>query len=608
MPTFTIGPSGCDYTTPQAWLDDNYYYAGEEEVVGEIQQGSYPGLLKTGSGGPAFRLKAAAGHEFRGSFGTGPILEYVYAPLLTITLEHISTNSGYWEGAGFSTDMCAINIGGDVRSCGATGLLLSATPGVENATYFYGIKAANVHTSIVHDLDCQGYRGGGIGAIGIAGAAHHCVVDKLNVYNNLDPYYGTPYADLVGITGANARNNAVFRLTCTQGPKTYFNGASSTSGPAIDYNAVDSGGVYDGGPTTRQAARAELDSSFHLAASAPNLQGQGAAPHYASNDIDGQDIGNDIGVDSHHLPTGSGVCHGQQAHAAGAAAVLVVNSGVYHGGYAHAVGVDHEPPRGVYHGGHASASGSGAVRVRGSGVFHGGSAYAAGRSPTVTRYYVDARGLYRVFAPAVYRLYRSQAGPPAEGSAPFATAASLPATPADVFGVGVWYVSMSYFDGVYDSGFAEVGPNGETYLVLEVIAGQSHVPPVGPLTWQLIPLAGGVVRVSALLYVAVNDAAPDEWAIAYTTNGSTPAAGNPTVTQAMAASPVRVLAYDLPAQVDGTTLKVRLQTRRNDGTAEAPVWVYSVQSGVLSITVDATGATAPPVAVTWDGSLDLDEG
>jgi len=49
------------------------------------------------------------------------------------------------------------------------------------------------------------------------------------------------------------------------------------------------------------------------------------------------------------------------------------------------------------------------------------------------RYVVEARGLWRIFGPAVYRFYRNQARPPRQGDTPFATSATLPHEPARRF-------------------------------------------------------------------------------------------------------------------------------------------------------------------------------
>ena len=56
-----------------------------------------------------------------------------------------------------------------------------------------------------------------------------------------------------------------------------------------------------------------------------------------------------------------------------------------------------------------------------------------------------------------------------------------------------------------------------------------------------------------------------------------------------AAGGLAVLQYDLPAAADGATVKVRLQTRRQDGGT----WYYSEASIVQSIVADAIGGNSP---------------
>ena len=129
---------------------------------------------------------------------------------------------------------------------------------------------------------------------------------------------------------------------------------------------------------------------------------------------------------------------------------------------------------------------------------------------------------------------------------------------------------------------------------------QIGVPPLGPQDWRLEQRSGGVVRVWGFYYQGVSDEnRADEWAIGYTTDGSTPPADTPDVTQAVDHGPLSILQYDLPAQSNGTTVKVRLQTRRDDGS-----WIYSEDSTVETITVATAGPTAPLDVERWPGSLD----
>ncbi len=208
------------------------------------------------------------------------------------------------------------------------------------------------------------------------------------------------------------------------------------------------------------------------------------------------------------------------------------------------------------------------------------------------RFYAEHRGVYRVFGEACYRLYRHAMRPPEATDAPFATSETLPATPADTFADGTWYLAASYFNGVLDSGFLPIGPAGETYLRLDVAAGIGTTsPPAGPLDVRLEARADGIVRVTAVAVLEASDPA-EEWALAYTVNGTDPTAGAPTVTAAMSGR-LAVWTYDLPAQPDGTEVRVRVQTRRNDGTVLAPVWTYSEGSTVVTVDVDAAGPSVP---------------
>lgn len=223
--------------------------------------------------------------------------------------------------------------------------------------------------------------------------------------------------------------------------------------------------------------------------------------------------------------------------------------------------------------------------------------------PKPRRRRIEARGLYRIFAPAEYRFYRSLTSPPVDGSVPFATSATLPATPAETFADGEWYLAVSYFNGVLDSGFLPFGAAGETYVRLRVGSGADlGTLPAGLLEWRVEQQAGGVVRVVAVCYLE-SAAADHEWAIAYSVDGSDPAADAPDVTAELTAGGLAVLMQDLPAAADGATVKVRLQIRRNDGTDESPVWSYSAASTIKSILADATGPTAAIAAEAWAGEL-----
>lgn len=219
-----------------------------------------------------------------------------------------------------------------------------------------------------------------------------------------------------------------------------------------------------------------------------------------------------------------------------------------------------------------------------------------------------ARGLYRIFNAAEFRFYRSNSVPPEPGDTPFATNATLPHQPSDLFADGTWYLSVSYFNGVIDSGFLPVGPHGETYLTMIIDSGEDEgLPPGLPHDVQLVLRPNGVIRVHAF-YLAVPDGSnrANRWAIAYTTNGSTPATDTPDVVEVMRAGPLAILAVDLPAQAHGTTVKVRVQTRRTTEVllpTPGETHVYSEAGPVFTAIADASGPSAPLDLRSWSGAL-----
>lgn len=209
------------------------------------------------------------------------------------------------------------------------------------------------------------------------------------------------------------------------------------------------------------------------------------------------------------------------------------------------------------------------------------------------------RGKYRIFNAAGYRFYWSNSAPPAAGTSPQATSTTLPYTTTATFGNGTWFLSVSYFDGVLDSGFLPLGPHGETYQQV-VISGGALVPtaPSMPLGPWLEVRSGGVIRIHAT-YVTATDGsnAATQWAIAYTTDGSPPPAGSPSIHVGIGTGPLAVLAYDLPAQTGGTTVKVELQTQRGTGS------IYSAAAPVLSAVANTTGPGTPLALSDWPGAL-----
>jgi len=208
-------------------------------------------------------------------------------------------------------------------------------------------------------------------------------------------------------------------------------------------------------------------------------------------------------------------------------------------------------------------------------------------------YHADCRGKYRVFNAAGYNFFRSNSAPPVESDTPFDFAASLPHTPADTFADGTWYLSLSAFNGVRNSGFMPLGPHGETFVRIDIVSGVGvYSPPLGPTEWHLEAAAGGQVRIVAMVADS-SDLRAHEWAINYTTNGTTPTTDAAAISREIDSAGLAILDYLLPAQADGATVKVRLQTRRNDGTDLSPVWTYSEDSTVLVAVADAVGPGAP---------------
>jgi len=172
----------------------------------------------------------------------------------------------------------------------------------------------------------------------------------------------------------------------------------------------------------------------------------------------------------------------------------------------------------------------------------------------------------------------------------YATNASLPHEPSDTFGDGVHRFAATYFNGVVESDLMPIGPNGETWLRLDVASGaEANPPPSGPADWRLEERTGGVIAVCGAYY-QTGTLRATQWAITYTTDDSNPGTGSPDVTVTMPTGLVAELAYALPAQSNGTVVKVRLQTRRQDGAT----WYYSEDLTIKTVTVDTIGPAAPP--------------
>lgn len=211
----------------------------------------------------------------------------------------------------------------------------------------------------------------------------------------------------------------------------------------------------------------------------------------------------------------------------------------------------------------------------------------------IGHHYHNARGKYRVFNAAEYRFQFDNSAPPADTDPADETDASLPFTTVNNFADGGWYGSVSLSNGVLDSGFRRLGELGSPSQRIEISAGvEVDAPPNPPGSVRLELRSGGVVRIIAH-YQQVGTLRADTWSIARTFNGAAPATDNPEETVAIPTTGLALLQHDLTAQANGTTVKVRLQTRRSAS--------YSEDSSVLTATADAVGPTAPISGEAYPG-------
>ncbi len=214
------------------------------------------------------------------------------------------------------------------------------------------------------------------------------------------------------------------------------------------------------------------------------------------------------------------------------------------------------------------------------------------------RFYLELRGRHRIFNTAEYRAYRHSTRPPLESDTPYDTNPTLPFTPTDTFANGTWWLSLTRFNGIVESGFLPLGPSGEAYKRLDITSGSEVLsPPNQPLSWRIVATAGGYVRILAT-YRQDDSLRATQWAIAYATGAGSPATDNPDETATMRTAGLSILDYEIGPYSHLQLVKVRLQTRRNDGT-----WQYSENSTVLSLNADTEGPTVPPGGAYWPGNL-----
>ncbi len=217
-------------------------------------------------------------------------------------------------------------------------------------------------------------------------------------------------------------------------------------------------------------------------------------------------------------------------------------------------------------------------------------------APKRGKFYGNLRGAYRIFNTALYEFYYKDGSAPDISKPYFETNASLPYTTTETYTDGEHHFSVQKTNGILKSGFMPLGAQGQAFKRIDVSSSaEVSIPPAKPTDWHLVQSAGGVITIEATYFEADSTLRGDTWAITYTTNGSTPATDSPTATADIVTTGMAVLSYAIPAQVHDTTVKVRLQTRRDS--------TYSEDSTVQTLTADAEGPAAPPAGGQWTGGL-----
>lgn len=221
------------------------------------------------------------------------------------------------------------------------------------------------------------------------------------------------------------------------------------------------------------------------------------------------------------------------------------------------------------------------------------------------QHYGTGRGCYRIYGTAQYLFYYDTS-PITEDSDLDAVNSDINYETVDTFITGVYYFGARYTNGIYTSPLLPVGPNGETYYRLDVDSGVETISPPGkPFDVRLLRDTAGVIQVLAGYFESYQTIRANQFAINATFNGSDPGQDSPDYTRNMAKYGPQMLRYSLPPQVHGTTVKVRVQTRRNDGTEISPDYTYSETTAddVLTITADAQGPSVPMDAEIHPGAV-----
>lgn len=339
----TIGPSGCDFSSPQAWWDANKEGA-DGEYVGEIESAEYPGLTATGSTGTkTWTLRATSGYEFKGIFdglSNFPriagiaILNETFTLVGVVSIDFLDDITGLspsWhygiyaasETGSIVLERCGFNGSGDISVLGHTcvGILLSGAVArvcvISNLTKYSDDDAFAYGMYIIPN---------GTHLTG----AYHCTISS--IIASSEPEYGydtVAYAYGLVVNNTNianddfvsvVRNCVIVNTNATGDNGTYADiflgqpgaGDSLVGDNDIDYNAYES---YAGGdlPAIHDQLITDTDglfagnNDFHLGTSAEELRGNaGSLVGYdeaPTEDIDGGAISNDIGCDSYNSLT-----------------------------------------------------------------------------------------------------------------------------------------------------------------------------------------------------------------------------------------------------------------------------------------------------------------
>jgi len=210
-----------------------------------------------------------------------------------------------------------------------------------------------------------------------------------------------------------------------------------------------------------------------------------------------------------------------------------------------------------------------------------------------------AGGLTRVANAGLtgYLLYRGVDAQPDLDGAAWETFSTLPHTTAALDAAPAGTERTYYFVLRARNAHGLAGRDTRAWTVTVDDAGAVvATPPSAPSEAELAAWTAGAVRLTAeYLYAGDGDDQAGVWAIWITSDGSAPdPSGAPDATSTMLKRDgVAKLTWTSGEYADGTTLKVLVRTRRNDGTEASPTWVYSTNTAALTATAETDGPSAP---------------